>query len=315
MSQPDLNTLQATLQTLNENMELLVSRQRKQEEMFEEIMPIARLAMDASVAKLDELEADGTVDFVKELWGIVLKVRAGFTPQDVKELGDAVVSILDAVRVLTQEDVLRVAASASEALEDADQVKPLGMFGMMRATKSPDVQKGMAVMMEVLRRIGQGLQAMDSKNTEKYSKEESLARLLGPKRKVLGTERRLPAAVAPKPRQASAPAKRAMPSSPSTLNIDGIEFGANGHMLDASAWTQEVAAAIAASEGVEMSDAHWKLIQAARADFAETEKSPNIRRLTIVAEVSTKDIYSLFSRAPGRTIAKIAGLPKPAGCL
>jgi sulfur relay (sulfurtransferase) DsrC/TusE family protein len=37
--------------------------------------------------------------------------------------------------------------------------------------------------------------------------------------------------------------------------------------------------------------------------------------LTQIASVTTKDIYALFPKAPGRTIAKIAGLPKPAGCL
>ena len=57
------------------------------------------------------------------------------------------------------------------------------------------------------------------------------------------------------------------------------------------------------------------MLDAARADFAATGSSPNIRRLTQVAGVSTKDLYVLFPRAPGRTIAKIAGLPKPAGCL
>jgi sulfur relay (sulfurtransferase) DsrC/TusE family protein len=31
--------------------------------------------------------------------------------------------------------------------------------------------------------------------------------------------------------------------------------------------------------------------------------------------VTTKELYVLFPRAPGRTIASIAGLPKPAGCL
>jgi sulfur relay (sulfurtransferase) DsrC/TusE family protein len=34
-----------------------------------------------------------------------------------------------------------------------------------------------------------------------------------------------------------------------------------------------------------------------------------------VSGVSTKDLYTLFRKAPGRTIAALAGLPKPAGCL
>jgi dissimilatory sulfite reductase related protein len=43
--------------------------------------------------------------------------------------------------------------------------------------------------------------------------------------------------------------------------------------------------------------------------------SPNIRRITLELGVSTKDVYALFPKAPARTIAKIAGIPKPAGCL
>ena len=64
-----------------------------------------------------------------------------------------------------------------------------------------------------------------------------------------------------------------------------------------------------------MTDAHWVLVDAARADFEATRVSPNIRRLTQVSGVATKDVYALFPKAPGRTLAKIAGLPKPAGCL
>jgi hypothetical protein len=50
----------------------------------------------------------------------------------------------------------------------------------------------------------------------------------------------------------------------------------------------------------------------ARADF-EDRVSPNIRRITQAPGVTTKDIYALFPKAPGAHIAKIAGLPKPAG--
>ena len=94
-----------------------------------------------------------------------------------------------------------------------------------------------------------------------------------------------------------------------------VAFTADGNLVDAAAWTRGLAAALADAERVALTDAHWAVLEAARADFAATGSSPNIRRLTQVAGVSTKDLYVLFPRAPGRTIAKIAGLPKPAGCL
>ncbi|MDX2014742.1 MAG: TusE/DsrC/DsvC family sulfur relay protein [Myxococcaceae bacterium] len=43
--------------------------------------------------------------------------------------------------------------------------------------------------------------------------------------------------------------------------------------------------------------------------------SPNIRRITQGTTLTTKDVYALFPKAPARTVSKIAGLPKPAGCL
>ncbi len=53
----------------------------------------------------------------------------------------------------------------------------------------------------------------------------------------------------------------------------------------------------------------------ARKDFLENKASPNIRRLTQGTSLATKDIYALFPKAPARTIAKIAGIPKPTGCI
>jgi TusE/DsrC/DsvC family sulfur relay protein len=72
---------------------------------------------------------------------------------------------------------------------------------------------------------------------------------------------------------------------------------------------------IAAAQGVGMSEAHWKVVEFVRADFEATKVSPNIRRITQATGVSTKDLYTLFPKAPARTVAKIAGIPKPAGCI
>ena len=40
-----------------------------------------------------------------------------------------------------------------------------------------------------------------------------------------------------------------------------------------------------------------------------------LRRLTQGTELATKDLYALFPKAPARTVAKIAGIPKPVGCI
>lgn len=94
-----------------------------------------------------------------------------------------------------------------------------------------------------------------------------------------------------------------------------VPLGPEGFLVDASDWTETLALATAASLGVELSAAHWSVVNAARSEFLGRRVSPNIRRLTLVAGVSTRELYDLFPRAPGKTVAKIAGIPKPVGCI
>ena len=93
-------------------------------------------------------------------------------------------------------------------------------------------------------------------------------------------------------------------------------FDDEGFLRDADAWTRELAEQVATELGVApLTEAHWTLIDWARADFAATGVSPNVRRLGKGSGVGTKTIYQLFPRAPGKAIARVAGLPKPAGCI
>lgn len=319
----EVQNLTARLDAISAQLAVLVERDRRRGELYDEFAPIARLALGSAIERLDGLERDGTVAFVRELGGVVQRVVEHFDASDVRQLGDAAVAILETVRALTQPDALRIAGDAAAAIEHAEDAKPVGLFGMMRATKDDDVQRGMAVMLEVLRRVGHGVNAMAAKQQHTDDRKAKLAEILGPKRqrRVLGTER-----AAPPPKRLPPAAGKAPPPAPACAvpstrpavaagAIDGVAVTADGYLVDAGAWTRALGEAIAAAEGVALTDAHWALLDAARADFAATAVSPNIRRLTQIASVTTKDIYALFPKAPGRAIAKIAGLPKPAGCL
>lgn len=315
MTDQDLAPILQRLDTMLARVEYLAERQRKQEELLAELTPIGRVALAAGIEKLDALDRQGYFAFGKELIEIGKKIVDGFSPGDVHQLGDAIVQILESVKAITQPAVLAVAADAASAVDDAADVKPLGIFGMVKATRNDDVQKGMAVMLEVLRRVGHGANAAAGKRAALADKKSKLASILGPRRsnKLLGTERKALAAGAKTndPPACAAPAK----PQPTAAVIDGVAYTADGHLADASQWTRSLAEALAELQGVAMTQAHWTIVDAARADHATTGTSPNIRRLTQIASVTTKDLYTLFPKAPGRTIAKIAGLPKPAGCL
>ena len=97
--------------------------------------------------------------------------------------------------------------------------------------------------------------------------------------------------------------------------LDTVEFDDDGFMVDESAWTEEIAKAIAAALEVKLSDRHWEVIKYARSEFETNGEPPTLRRITQQTEVSMKEMYQLFPDGPEKIAANIAGLKKPTGCI
>ncbi len=97
--------------------------------------------------------------------------------------------------------------------------------------------------------------------------------------------------------------------------LANVQFDADGFMVDANAWTPEIAAALAAREGIALTERHWVVLNYARAEWKAKGDSPSLRAITKNTDVSTKEIYQLFPGGPGKLAAKIAGLKKPTGCI
>ena len=95
-----------------------------------------------------------------------------------------------------------------------------------------------------------------------------------------------------------------------------IELDADEHLANVSDWNEDIAKAIAEEVGVfELSEDHWKVINFMRKVFQEDGDAPSIRRLGKESGVDTKTLYKLFPKGPAKKAAKIAGLPKPKGCI
>lgn len=94
-----------------------------------------------------------------------------------------------------------------------------------------------------------------------------------------------------------------------------VELNEDGFLVDAGNWSRDVAEAIAKHNNVEMTDRHWVVIDFMRKDYEESGKSPTVRRITKNSGVDTKELYKLFPVRPGGTAARIAGVPKPEGCV
>ena len=95
-----------------------------------------------------------------------------------------------------------------------------------------------------------------------------------------------------------------------------IEVDEDGFMDEPTAWNEEVAKALATTEGVaEMSERHWKLVNYLRDYYLKFGIAPMIRKLCKETGFSLKEVYELFPSDPAKGACKVAGLAKPTGCV
>jgi tRNA 2-thiouridine synthesizing protein E len=103
-----------------------------------------------------------------------------------------------------------------------------------------------------------------------------------------------------------------------TYRYDGqsVEVNPEGFLLDASRWTPELAESLARDSGLPpLTERHWKVISFCREDAAREGQPPGLRRIAKLSGVDMRELYQLFPKGPGKLAAKVAGLPKPQGCL
>ena len=103
----------------------------------------------------------------------------------------------------------------------------------------------------------------------------------------------------------------------SLRNYGGATVTVNdeGFLTDSTQWTPAIAEAIAGETGVKLNEKAWQVISFCREDAAREGAPPGLRRIAKLSGVDMKELYQLFPKGPGKLAARIAGLPKPQGCI
>jgi len=95
-----------------------------------------------------------------------------------------------------------------------------------------------------------------------------------------------------------------------------IEVDEDGFMTAPEEWSEAIAKALATTEGVdELTDDHWKIVNYLRDYYQQFGVAPMIRKLCKQTGYDLKRIYELFPSGPAKGACKVAGLPKPTGCV
>ena len=94
-----------------------------------------------------------------------------------------------------------------------------------------------------------------------------------------------------------------------------VHVDAEGFLTQLDEWDEDVAAALANQIGIELTDAHWRLLHFLREDYAARGESATTRRVQTAGGVPVKEQFVLFPKKPAKKMAYVAGLPKPHGCV
>jgi TusE/DsrC/DsvC family sulfur relay protein len=101
-----------------------------------------------------------------------------------------------------------------------------------------------------------------------------------------------------------------------TIVNPSVEVDAEGFLQRPEQWTEEIARGVAADAGIpELTERHWQVVRYMRDTYLSTGNAPTIRTLGKASGVPVKELYQLFPKGPAKLAAKIAGIPKPRGCI
>ncbi len=106
------------------------------------------------------------------------------------------------------------------------------------------------------------------------------------------------------------------------INGKSYEVDEEGYLINLADWNTDVANYMAQQENLTMTDNHWEVVNFLREYYEEYQIAPAVRVLTKAIgkkfgpdKGNSQYLYELFPYGPAKQACKVAGLPKPTGCI
>jgi tRNA 2-thiouridine synthesizing protein E len=95
-----------------------------------------------------------------------------------------------------------------------------------------------------------------------------------------------------------------------------VDLDEEGFFADPEQWREDMVPDLARESGIDpLTDRHWQVVRFMRAEYRTKGTGPSVRVLGKLSGVPVKELYELFPKGPAKTAARIAGIPKPRGCI
>ena len=104
--------------------------------------------------------------------------------------------------------------------------------------------------------------------------------------------------------------------SVAALPLSDLNLNEEGFFIHPEDWNEAMVPALAAREGItDVTDRHWQVIRFMRSEYFAKGTGPTVRVLGQTSGVPIKELYQLFPKGPAKVAARVAGIPKPRGCI
>ncbi len=154
------------LDALEAKLDLLIAEaehRRRQRETVESLVgdaaPLGPDVLTAVTERLAAAERKGYFSMATAAVGVADRVVTNFDEHDVEQLGDNVVAMLEALREITQPEMLAFArrmveaVRAEQAAVELERAEPPSLWALARQARDPDVRRGLARALHTLRTV------------------------------------------------------------------------------------------------------------------------------------------------------------------
>ena len=138
-------------------LEALMAQLDSLSELLHTVNSLSGAAMGKATEVLAVADEKGYFAFAREGSKIADRVVTEFSEEDVQALGDNVVTILNAVKEMTQPEVMGLVQRTAISVQDVEEahIEPPSMFALLKQMRDPQTRRGLARVMTMLHTVGE----------------------------------------------------------------------------------------------------------------------------------------------------------------
>ena len=139
------------------NIEMVLDQVESLSDLVKDASPIVNDAVLMAVEQMDAMERRGYFRLAKEGQVVLDNIVDAFGPEDVRQLGNNVVTILTTVKQMTQPEIMGMMQNLAGSMRMAEtqpQVVSTSLWSLLKQFRVPQTRRGLAITLGMLRAVG-----------------------------------------------------------------------------------------------------------------------------------------------------------------